>query len=79
MQEWLLADSQQPLNEIHCLESAGFVKHAFTLAFHHLRRQTAFEEGIEQTICRGGVQRAARSGCRGGAPCSVMLQHTELL
>jgi ADP-ribosylglycohydrolase len=54
VQEWLLTDSQQPLESIPCLESAGFVKHAFTLAFHHLRRQTPFVDGIEQTICRGG-------------------------
>lgn len=56
MQEWLLTDSQQPLESIHCLESAGFVKHAFTLAFHNLRRRTPFVEGIEQTVCRGGAR-----------------------
>lgn len=55
MQEWLLSDSQQPTEFIHCLESAGFVRHAFTLAFHHLRRQTPFSEGIEQAMCRGGA------------------------
>ena len=59
VQEWLLADSQQPLESIHCLESAGVVKHAFTLAFHHLRCQTPFVEGIELTLCRVGG-----CGCR---------------
>lgn len=57
-----MRDSQQPPEALDCLSHAGFVRHAFTLAFIHLRRQTAFESAICQTLCCGGVSAAAAVG-----------------
>ena len=54
VQQWLLQDSHQPPDQLDCTASAGFVKHAFTLAFCHLRRRSPFEASILQTLCRGG-------------------------
>jgi ADP-ribosyl-[dinitrogen reductase] hydrolase len=52
--QWLLRDSLQPLEAIDCLDMPGFVRHGFTLAFHHLRKRTPFPDAICQTLCRGG-------------------------
>lgn len=51
---WLLHDSCQPLESIHCLQCSGFVRHAFVLAFHHLRQRTPFVDAIRLTLMRGG-------------------------
>ena len=32
----------------------GFVKHAFQLAFYHLRRRSGFVEGLRHTLLAGG-------------------------
>ena len=81
VREWLLSGSKQPLEGIHCLELAGFVQHAFTLAFHHLRQQTQFADGIEQTICRGGTAgRACSRACEEAlAACAAQAGLPSLL
>jgi ADP-ribosyl-[dinitrogen reductase] hydrolase len=57
MRQWLLHDSKLPnggLEGLACHHSAGFVRYAFTLAFHHLWKQMPFADGICETLCRGG-------------------------
>lgn len=53
-QQWLLQDSQLPLDQLYCCDMSGFVRHAFTLAFLHLRLHTPFVEAIQQTLCKVG-------------------------
>ena len=43
-----LEESAEPLDSFNCLESLGFVRHAFVMAFHHLRQHTPFEAAIAQ-------------------------------
>lgn len=54
MRGWLRHDSTQPLDSLDCRHLAGFVRHAFVLAFHHLRASTPFTDAIQQTLCCGG-------------------------
>lgn len=37
-----------------CTTNIGHVKHAMQLAFYHLARQSSFEDGIRDTLMRGG-------------------------
>lgn len=53
VRQWL-KDSERPLTDIVCSDNIGHVKHAFTLAFHFLRKGVSFEEAIEQTLLKGG-------------------------
>lgn len=49
------ADSQDvQLQDIVCTSNIGHVKHAFTLAFHFLRRCTSFEEAMRETCAKLG-------------------------
>ncbi len=55
VQQWVLRDSAQPLDSIACHgPTAGWARWGLTLAFHHLRRGTPFEDSIRLTLCRGG-------------------------
>lgn len=54
VQSWLQDSDGLALEEVNCLEQLGYVRHAFVLAFYHLRRRTPFVDAICQTLCRGG-------------------------
>lgn len=47
-------DSKGELSQIDCTRNIGHVKHAFTLAFHFLRREVSFKDAIRLTLMRGG-------------------------
>lgn len=55
---WLLEDSalddHQLDSLLDCTHMEGHVRYAFTLAFHFLRRRTAFEDAILYTLQKGG-------------------------
>lgn len=51
--QWL-DDSKHDLSHIDCSDNIGHVKHAFTLAFHFLRRGTAYEDAIRETLMKAG-------------------------
>lgn len=44
----------------------GWAKHAFLLAFYHLRRRSAFEEGLRHALLAGGDTGQRRSNTRFG-------------
>jgi ADP-ribosylglycohydrolase len=50
-----LADSSKPLTELaDCRINAGHVRHAFTLAFHFLRKKNTYEDAVRETLKLGG-------------------------
>lgn len=53
VQTWL-EESKNDYTTFNCRKNIGHVKHAFTLAFHFLRRDTPYEEAIQQTLLLGG-------------------------
>jgi ADP-ribosylglycohydrolase len=54
VKSWL-DDSIKPLNELaDCRVNAGHVKHAFTLAFHFLRKKATYEDAVRETLKLGG-------------------------
>ncbi len=56
VRQWLLKDSKAEdiAQVVDAQHLAGFVKHAFTLAFHHLRRRSSYADGMRATLCAGG-------------------------
>lgn len=54
--DWVLYDSKQPLETFVCTSNIGWVKHAFTLAIHFLRRVDTldFDKILELTLTKGG-------------------------
>ncbi|KAI5077043.1 hypothetical protein GOP47_0009108 [Adiantum capillus-veneris] len=58
VKRWLLEDSTLTKNEIasslNCTGMVGHVRHAFTLAFHFLRRRTSFGDALLETLQKGG-------------------------
>lgn len=52
---WLQNSKKElPENTTNCLVNARHVKHAFTLAFHFLQTESAFQEAILETLKLGG-------------------------
>lgn len=50
-----LENSKKPLQDVtDCAVNIGHVKHAFSLAFHFLRRTATYEEAIRETLKLGG-------------------------
>ena len=45
----------------------GFVKHAFVLAFYHLRLESGYTEGLRHTLSCGGDTGEGSRGCGCGA------------
>lgn len=54
VKDWL-ESSSKPLKDLaDCRINAGHVKHAFTLAFHFLRKRSSYEDAIRETLKLGG-------------------------
>lgn len=51
VRQWL-EDSKSEQGD--CKQNIGHVKHAFTLAFHFLRKKTEYEDAIAETLIKGG-------------------------
>jgi ADP-ribosylglycohydrolase len=53
VKEWF-EDSKSSLSTIKCDKHIGHIKHAFTLAFHFLRKGEKYETAIQETLCKEG-------------------------
>ena len=55
VQQWLAAAADESdMQHYQATALIGFVKHAFQLAFYHLRRRSGFVEGLRHTLLAGG-------------------------
>jgi ADP-ribosylglycohydrolase len=54
VRRWYAESAAATSDAFDCRENVGHVRHAFTLAFHFLRRCASFSDGIRETLLRGG-------------------------
>lgn len=55
VRQWLAtAADESSMQHYQATALTGFAKHAFQLAFYHLRRRSGFEEGLRHTLLAGG-------------------------
>lgn len=75
VQQWLAAARDDgAMQQYQATAMIGFVKHAFQLAFYHLRLRSSFVDGLRHTLLAGG-DTGRRRGVACCCPCPVQAPH----